>query len=193
MKVCIYARVSTLGQELSQQIAACRRWCEYKGYEVGATFQETVSGAKVKRPEYGALLKSLRSGEYDGVVVFRLDRLGRNSRELALVIDELEAKGIKIYSTTENFDTSTPFGRAMREMAYIFAQLEREQIAEATKARLAAVKAAGKKLGRPVGSNDKKPRRKAGYLLRYVNTPKKRGGKKTVNAKSKLAPQTASK
>lgn len=66
-----------------------------------------MSGSKVKRPEYGALLTALRSGEYGGVVVFRLDRLGRNARELAMIIDELEGKGIKIFSVTENFDTST--------------------------------------------------------------------------------------
>jgi DNA invertase Pin-like site-specific DNA recombinase len=85
-------------------------------------------------------------------VVFRLDRLGRNSRELALLIDELEGKGIKVLSVNEQFDTSTAIGRAMREIICVFAQLEREQIGEATKQRLAAVKAMGKKLGRKPAS-----------------------------------------
>lgn len=64
------------------------------------------------------------------------------------MIDELENKGIKVLSVNESFDTSTAIGRAMRELIYIFAQLEREQIGEATKQRLAAVKAQGTKLGR---------------------------------------------
>jgi len=111
-----------------------------------------VSGAKPKRSEYQRLVANLRALMYDGVVVFRLDRLGRNSRELSLLVDELENKGVKVISVHDNFDTSTPMGRAMRELIYIFAQLEREQIGEATKQRLAALKAHGKKLGRKPAS-----------------------------------------
>jgi DNA invertase Pin-like site-specific DNA recombinase len=147
MEVAVYARVSTEDQELQQQIASCRRFCEYKGYEVARVFSEKVSGAKAKRPQYLELVKELRQMQYGGVVVFRLDRLGRNSRELALLIDELENKGIKVLSVNESFDTSTAMGRAMRELIYVFAQLEREQISEATTQRLAAVKLAGKRLG----------------------------------------------
>jgi DNA invertase Pin-like site-specific DNA recombinase len=147
MEVAVYARVSTEDQELQQQITSCRRFCEYKGYEVARVFSEKVSGAKAKRPQYLELVKELRQMQYGGVVVFRLDRLGRNSRELALLIDELENKGIKVLSVNESFDTSTAMGRAMRELIYVFAQLEREQISEATTQRLAAVKLAGKRLG----------------------------------------------
>jgi len=98
------------------------------------------------------MVKDLRAYKYDGVIVFRLDRLGRNARELALLIDELEGKGVKVFSVNESFDTSTAIGRAMRELIYIFAQLEREQIGEATRQRLAAVKAQGKRLGQKPAS-----------------------------------------
>lgn len=147
MKVALYARVSTDEQELEHQIAACKRYCDYKGFEVAAIYSEKLSGAKAKRPEYLKMVAELRSCKYDGVVVFRLDRLGRNARELALLIDELENKGIKVLSVNENFDTSTAMGRAMREIVIVFAACEREQIGEATKQRLASLKAAGKKLG----------------------------------------------
>lgn len=152
MRVAIYCRVSTDNQELTQQEAACRRFCDYREYKVAEVYQEIVSGAKSKRPEYQRLVANLRTLTYQGVVVFRLDRLGRNARELALLVDELENKGIKVLSVHENFDTSTALGRAMRELIYIFAQLEREQIGEATKQRLAALKAQGKKLGRKPAS-----------------------------------------
>ncbi len=148
MKCCIYARVSSDSQELDQQVAACRRYCDYKAFEVAAVYSEKLSGANGKRPQYLQMISELRAFKYDGVVVFRLDRLGRNARELALLIDELEGKGIKVISVNESFDTSTALGRAMRELVYVFAQLEREQIGEATRQRLAAVKAQGKKLGR---------------------------------------------
>jgi DNA invertase Pin-like site-specific DNA recombinase len=152
MKVAIYARVSTKDQELLQQIASCQRFCDYKKFEVVDTFTDKMSGAKHARPGYLELIKQLRAFKYEGVVVFRLDRLGRNSRELALLIDELEGKGIKVLSVNESFDTSTAIGRAMREIVCVFAQLEREQIGEATQQRLASLKAAGKKLGRKPAS-----------------------------------------
>ena len=172
MKVCVYARVSRNSQELEQQIAACRRFCEYKGFEIAAIYSEKLSGAKAKRPEYLRMVSELRAFKYDGVVIFRLDRLGRNSRELALLIDELEAKGVKVLSVNESFDTSTALGRAMRELIYIFAQLEREQISEATAQRLAALKAAGKRLGRKPASKAQIRRvlelRKQGLSIRAI-------------------------
>ena len=119
------------------------------------------------------MVSELRAFKYDGVVVFRLDRLGRNSRELALLIDELEAKGVKVLSVNESFDTSMALGRAMRELIYIFAQLEREQIGEATRQRLAAVKAQGKKLGREPAStyqiNRVRELRAQGMSLRNIS------------------------
>jgi len=168
-KICIYARVSTDNQELEQQIASCQRFCEYKGFEVVKIFSEKLSGANSKRPEYLQMVKELRQMKYAGVVVFRLDRLGRNSRELALLIDELENKGIKVLSINESFDTSTAMGRAMRELVMIFAQLEREQIGEATKQRLSSLKASGKRLGqKPVSDYQlSKVRELSGQGLSY--------------------------
>lgn len=147
LRVAVYCRVSTDEQELEQQIAACRRFCEYKGFEVADLYSEKISGFKAKRPQYQKMVTRLHHMDYDGVVVFRLDRLGRNSRELSLLVEELEAKGVKVFSINESFDTSTAMGRAMLGLISIFAQLEREQISEATKQRLAALKAEGKRLG----------------------------------------------
>lgn len=152
MKVAIYARVSTDRQELEQQIASCQRFAEFKKLEVKEIYAETGSGANLRRKEYVRLLDDLRAFKYEGVVVFRLDRLGRSARELSLLVDELETKGIKVYSVNENFDSSTAIGRAMREIIMVFAQLEREQIGEATSQRLQSLKAAGKKLGRKPAS-----------------------------------------
>src|ERR1035437_6835206 len=149
MKVAIYARVSTDRQEMEQQILACRRFCEYRQLEVGEIFSETISGTKLSRPEYARMVQSLRSYQYDGVVVFRIDRLGRNSRELFLLFDELQAKGIEVFSINEQLDTTTPIGKFARDLLCLLAELERSQLSEATKHRLAALKNMGKKLGRP--------------------------------------------
>ena len=147
MRVAIYCRVSTDKQELEQQIAACRRFCEYKGFEIAAIYSETISGIKARRPEYQKVVTKLHRMEYDGVVVFRLDRLGRNSRELSTLVEDLEGKGVKVFSINESFDTSTAMGRAMLGLIGIFAQLEREQISEATTQRLQALIESGKHLG----------------------------------------------
>lgn len=152
-KVAIYARVSSDHQELEQQILSCQRFCEAKQLTVGEIYAETVSGVSLHRKEYLRLVDDLRAFKYAGVVVFRLGRLGRNAREITLLVDELESRGIKVYSVNEGFDTSTAIGRAMREIIIILAQLEREQISEATSQRLQSLKAAGKTLGRKPASH----------------------------------------
>lgn len=169
-KVAIYARVSTDGQTTQQQIEACKKFCEFKGLEVAEIFEESASGKDVlKRPKFRELWQRLRNYEFDGVVVFRIDRLGRNARDLIMFFDEMQNKGIKIYSVNENIDTDNPFGRAILYMITILAQLERENISLATKQRLQALKNLGRKLGRPKGSKDKRKRSKAGYYRRWAN------------------------
>jgi DNA invertase Pin-like site-specific DNA recombinase len=176
MKVAIYARVSTEKQELDHQIAACRRFCDFKQFQIGEIFSEIGSGKSFKRPRLLAMIAALRRREFDAVVCFRFDRLGRNMQEVVLFFEEMEAKGIQIYSVNENLDVSTPIGRAMRDIILRLAQLERENIAEATKQRLQAMRDAGKPIGRPKGSKDKNARRKSGYWQRWASkkpTPQK--------------------
>lgn len=168
MTVAIYCRVSTGGQELEQQIDACKRFCEYKGFNY-VVYSDVGSGKDFfKRENFQRMLEDLRSFKYGGVVVFRFDRLGRNMVQAITFFEEMENKGIKIFSLNENIDTSTPIGRAIRDFILRLAQLERENISEATKQRLQALKESGKTLGRPVGSKDRRPRKNLGYLNRYA-------------------------
>jgi len=83
--------------------------------------------------------------------------------------DNLSAKGINVISIMEGLDPTTPLGKAMMTILVALAELERENISQATKQRLQALKNLGKTLGRPKGSKDKKPRRKSGYYNRYAN------------------------
>lgn len=180
IKVAIYVRVSTVDQELDQQIHSCKKFCEFKGFKIGKIYKDIGSGKDYfKRPEYNEMLKDLRAMKYMGVVTFRFDRLGRNAREATTFFEEMENKGIKIYSLNENLDTSTAIGRAVRDIIVRLAQLERESIVEATKQRLQALKNMGKTLGRPKGSKDKRLRRKSGYYGNK-NRSNKRGAKNLV-------------
>ena len=177
MKIAIYARVSTDRQELVQQVMSCVKFCKYKDFKIGKVYTDKGSGKDYfSRPGYNEMLKDLRSLEYQGIVVFRFDRLGRNTVEAIKFFDEMEAKGIQVYSLNENLDTSSPVGRAIRDFIIRLAQLERENISESTKQRLQALKSMGKQLGRPVGSRDSSPRKKSGYYGN-LNASKKRGSK----------------
>lgn len=129
----------------------------------------------MQRPNFLNMLDRIRNREFEGIVVFRFDRLGRNAREVVTLFEEFESKGIQIFSLNENIDTTNPAGRAVRDIIVRLAQLERENISAATKQRLNALKNMGKKLGRPIGSKDSQKRKNEGYKERW-----KRGGKKVA-------------
>lgn len=136
-----YARVSTLDQNADLQHAAltaagCNRIFTDHG----------VSGTTVNRPELDKLLDHLRSG--DEVVVWKLDRLGRNTRNLLALIDNLERRGVHFRSVTEGISTTGPMGRAILTVMSAFAQLERDQLAERTRAGMAVAVEHGRKAGR---------------------------------------------
>ena len=167
MKVAIYARVSTEEQTTEQQIEPCIRRCTAEGWEY-VVFEEKISGAKETRPQLDLMLQAVRRREIKGVVVYKLDRLGRSLKHLLQVIEELRNKGVSFVSISEGFDTNTPMGRFGVSIMGALAQMERELISERTKIKLAYLKSKGKHIGRPKGAKDKKPRRKAGYNARWV-------------------------
>jgi site-specific DNA recombinase len=178
MKVAIYCRVSTDKQELEQQIQSCKNFCEYKKFDY-EIFAEIGSGKSFKRVRFLEMLDRIRKLEFMGVVVFRFDRIGRNAREVVTLFEEFETKGIEVFSLNENIDTSSPIGKAIRDIIIRLAQLERENISAATKQRLQALKNMGKKLGRPSGSKDKNKRNKEGYKAGWKKR-KEKGGKQVA-------------
>jgi DNA invertase Pin-like site-specific DNA recombinase len=144
---CAYIRVSRKHQDYNAQLSNIQRFAEYRGFNITKVYSEKVSTKKT-RPEYQKMLTDLRNYEYAGVIVFRLDRLGRTASQMSLDIDELESKGIKVLSVNESFDSSTAIGRAMRQMILIMAELERETNAEASAQRRESAKQNGKHIGR---------------------------------------------
>jgi DNA invertase Pin-like site-specific DNA recombinase len=113
-----------------------------------------VSGAKDRhdRPGLDALLKDARKRRFDIALFWSVDRLGRSTRQVTTHMGDLDACGVAQFFFKESMDTSTAHGRAMLEMAAVFATLEREMIRERVIAGLARVKATGKtKSGKPVG------------------------------------------
>jgi DNA invertase Pin-like site-specific DNA recombinase len=136
-----YARVSTSGQTLAVQIE------QLKAAGCTVIFQETASGARTERPQ---LIKAIAALPHDSVLmVTRLDRLARSTRDLLNIVAQIEARGARFKSLAETWaDTTTPAGRLMLTVLGGLAEFERSLIAERTgEGRARAVKA-GKRLGR---------------------------------------------
>lgn len=136
MVVVGYARVSTENQlenySIEEQTDRLKAYCAAKGWSLRKLYVDGgFSGGNTNRPALQQMLTAIRQGGVDAVVVYKLDRLSRSQKDtLTLIEDELIAHGTDFVSINENFDTSTPFGRAMIGILSVFAQLEKDQITE---------------------------------------------------------------
>jgi DNA invertase Pin-like site-specific DNA recombinase len=135
-----YTRVSTVAQTLEQQNAALA------AVGVTKTFSDTMSGARDDRPGLAALMDYVRDG--DTVVVWKLDRLGRNTLHILETVKALADRGVTLVSTSDGIDSSTAAGRMMIGVLGSLAEYERELIKERTALKRAASRANGIKFGR---------------------------------------------
>ena len=135
-----YARVSTQDQNLDLQLSALKKIGCKKFYT------DKMSGTRANRPGLQLTLEVIRKG--DTLVVWKLDRLGRTVKGLVDLVNKLHQIGVHFKSITDNVDTSTPSGRFFFHIMASLAQMERELVAERTKAGLAAAKAQGRIGGR---------------------------------------------
>jgi DNA invertase Pin-like site-specific DNA recombinase len=150
--VAIYARVSTGGQTIENQLRELRAVAKRLGHQVVAEFKDNgISGAKgrAQRPGLNSLLECVTRRDFDKVMAWSVDRLGRSLPDLLAFMGELKAKGVDLYLHQQSLDTSTPSGKAMFQMLGVFSEFEREIIRERVCSGLARAKAQGKKLGRP--------------------------------------------
>jgi DNA invertase Pin-like site-specific DNA recombinase len=142
MAVIGYARVSTAEQNLDLQLTAL------KSAGAARTFTDNgVSGSTVERPQLSRALDRLEAG--DVLTVWKLDRLGRNTRHVLDIIESTRERGAGFRSLTEGLDTTGPMGTAMLTIMAAFAQLERDTMIERTRAGLAAAAANNRHGGRP--------------------------------------------
>lgn len=168
MKIALYVRNSTdeERQNPQTQINPLVQKCKAMGWDY-EIFQEFASGSKQSRPELDKMMQRIRLGEFNAVMVWKLDRLGRSLQHLLQLIEEFKNKRIAFISLTEGFDTTSTQGRLFMQLLGAFAEFERNLIQERINAGLDRAKKEGITLGRPVGSKDKKLRRKSGYNLRW--------------------------
>lgn len=160
MIAAIYSRKSVYtekGESIENQINLCKQYIDnnYKIDEVKVYEDEGYSGKNIDRPHFQMLLSDIRKKKIDVLVCYRLDRVARNVADFSNLIQELDKLGVSFVSISEQFDTSTPLGRAMMMIASVFAQLERETIAERVKDNMMELSKTGRWLGGnvPLGFN----------------------------------------
>ena len=154
--IALYERVSTdmqaeQGHSIPEQKERLEKYCSVYGWKDYAHYTDAgYSGANKDRPALNRLIKDIEKGKVNKVLVFKLDRLSRSQKDtLWLIEDKMLSHNCDFVSISENFDTSTPFGRAMIGILAVFAQLEREQIKE----RMSMGKVGRAKEGKRNGGN----------------------------------------
>ena len=148
----IYARVSTSGQTTDNQLRELRRVASRHGWQISAEYVDHgISGAKGrdKRPQFDAMLNAANKREFDVIMSWSVDRLGRSLQHLVEFLGDIQEKGVDLYLHQQNIDTSTPSGKAMFQMAGVFSEFERSMIQERVRAGLERAREQGKQLGRP--------------------------------------------
>jgi putative DNA-invertase from lambdoid prophage Rac len=179
IKAAAYLRVSTGDQTVENQRPVVEAYCQQQDWQLTEVYAENESAWKEgHQKELARLIDDLQSGRrrYDRLIIVALDRLTRQGPGAVLrYMDTFKALKCQIVSIREPW-TDSPFSEPMYLLIAWFANWESKSRSVRTKAGLARVLKTGvtskgrkiTQLGRPVGSKDKKPRRKAGYLQRYA-------------------------
>lgn len=150
-RAAIYARVSTDGQTTENQLLELRLVAERNGWPIIQEFvDQGISGAKGReqRPAFNALWKGATRREFDVVMVWAVDRLGRSLTHLVNFLSEIHAKNVDLFIYQQGIDTTTPAGKALFGMMGVFAEFERSMIQERVKAGIKRVRANGQRWGR---------------------------------------------
>ena len=150
--VALYARVSTDGQTTENQLQELRKVAGRNGWQIIQEFVDHgISGAKGRdqRPAFDEMCKGVIRKEFDLVMAWSVDRLGRSLQHLVTFLDELHSKKVDLFLHRQGIDTTTSAGKMMFQMLGVFAEFERAMIKERINAGLARARAQGKTLGRP--------------------------------------------
>lgn len=161
LKAAIYSRKSKFtgkGESIENQITLCKDYAKSQLRDKDITEfliyeDEGFSGGNTNRPEFQKLIEDAKAKKFDVLICYRLDRISRNVSDFSTTLEILQRYDIDFISIREQFDTSTPMGRAMIYIASVFAQLERETIAERVKDNMLELSKTGRWLGgtAPIG------------------------------------------
>jgi DNA invertase Pin-like site-specific DNA recombinase len=189
-RVAIYLRVSTTQQTTANQERELRGIAERAGWQIVKVYKDHgISGSKGRdgRPAFDALCQAVTRRECDMIMAWSVDRLGRSLKDLVAFLGELRATGVDLFLKQQGIDTSTPAGKALFQMMGVFAEFEREMIAERVRAGMARAKEkgteSGKAIGRPRIAPDLEKR-----ILAALNKPGRAEGVRKIAARFKVSP-----
>jgi DNA invertase Pin-like site-specific DNA recombinase len=148
-RTAIYARVSTADQTVQNQLPALRQYAKARGWKVAHELVDRASGSNQKRPGFEELISLARRRAIDAILVYRLDRFGRSTRELLNTWSELDDLGVRFVSLSEQMDFGSAAGKVMFAVISAMAEFERDLIRERVKIGMARARAEGKHVGRP--------------------------------------------
>ncbi len=154
-QIAIYSRKSKYtgkGESIENQIELCKQYirprypnCNDEGILIYE--DEGFSGGNMERPRFKEMMAEARTKKFSAIVCYRLDRISRNIGDFAKLIEELDGLNVSFISIKEQFDTSSPMGRAMMYISSVFSQLERETIAERIRDNMHELSKTGRWLG----------------------------------------------
>ena len=156
-RIALYARVSTSHQTVENQLAELREIAHRQGWSIVAELSdEGISGSKGrdKRPAFDQLLKRATRREFDLIMVWAIDRLGRSIQHLVGFMNELQSLRVDLYVHQQAIDTTTPSGRMVFGIFSALGEYERELIRERILAGQKRARSQGIKIGRPSKLND---------------------------------------
>ena len=153
--IAIYSRKSKFtgkGESIGNQVELCKEYIRvhYGDAAVDKVIvyeDEGFSGGNLNRPDFKKMMDAAKKRKFKAIIVYRLDRISRNISDFSTLIEELARLDISFVSIKEQFDTSTPMGRAMMYIASVFSQLERETIAERIRDNMHELAKTGRWLG----------------------------------------------
>ena len=153
--IALYSRKSRFtgkGESIGNQVELCKEYVRLHFGEQAAEQlviyeDEGFSGGNLNRPAFQHMMDAARQRQFQAIIVYRLDRISRNVSDFSGLIEELSRLNIAFISIKEQFDTSTPMGRAMMYIASVFSQLERETIAERIRDNMQELAKTGRWLG----------------------------------------------
>ena len=154
-QIVIYSRKSKFtgkGESIENQIEMCKQYIRLQFGDVAADNamiyeDEGFSGGTLERPQFKRMMADAQENDFRAIVVYRLDRISRNIGDFANLIGQLKDMQIDFISIKEQFDTSSPMGRAMMYISSVFSQLERETIAERIRDNMRELSKTGRWLG----------------------------------------------
>ena len=155
LRVAIYARVSTDKQDNENQLLQLREFAAKQGWQIVREYVDSETGSKSDRAEFKRMFEDASRGKFDLLLFWALDRLSREGvLETLQHLNRLTSYGVAWRSFTEQFfDSCGPFREAVIAIMATLAKQERIKRSERTKAGLARVRAAGRRLGRPARLN----------------------------------------